>query len=221
MTLHHLFHQPELLTLALTHRSYLNEHPKVSQSNERLEFLGDAVLELITSQYLFENFPHHSEGQLTAIRAALVKTTTLAQVAQTLELGNHLRLSHGEDQSGGRSNPALLANTLEAVIGALFLDQGLTAAQNFVTTHLLPLLPAIINRQLYQDPKSLLQEKAQARGFPPPVYKVTTATGPDHRKEFIVQVIINHRVSGQGTGKTKQAGEAAAAQAALVKFEKK
>jgi ribonuclease-3 len=191
---------------ALTHRSYLNEHSDTKVHNERLEFLGDAVLELIVTRFLFDNFPHQPEGWLTALRAALVKTTTLSQVAQKLDLGTQLRLSRGEEQGGGRQNLTLLANTFEAVVGAIYLDSGLSTAQEFISTHLLT--PAQIDRilthKLFKDFKSLLQETVQAQGQPTPTYKLLGQSGPDHNKLFTVAVLVADKTLGQGTGKSKQ-----------------
>lgn len=209
------------LNQALIHRSYLNEHRQVSQSNERLEFLGDAVLELVITEHLYHHFPKKSEGDLTALRSALVKTQTLGQVAKGLGVGDLLKMSHGEEQSGGRTNLALLANTLEAIIGALYLDQGLLKAQDFIHKHLLPLLPTIISRKLYQDFKSTLQETSQSRGFLAPTYKVVKSIGPDHRREFTVTVSVNGKAVAHGTGLSKQVAEQSAAHSALEKLEKK
>lgn len=213
------FRQPQLLVTALTHRSALNEHISSSvESNERFEFLGDAVLELATTQFLFDRFPDEPEGSLTAYRSALVRTTTLAQVASTLNLGQRLYMSKGEEASGGRDNPSLLADTFEAVIGALFLDQGLEAVREFLTEHLFPLFEEIQAQRLYKDPKSELQEVVQAKGFAAPAYEVVGEQGPDHDKEFTVEVQIDGRAYGRGTGKSKQQAQQAAADQALKQF---
>lgn len=220
MNLKSYFKDHRLLDQALTHRSYLNEHRQVKESNERLEFLGDAVLELVITENLYDHFPDKPEGDLTALRSSLVKTPTLGQVAQNLGVGESLKMSKGEADGGGRTNLSLLANTLEAIIGALYLDQGLTQANRFVTDHILPLLPQIISHKLYQDFKSSLQEAIQAQGLPAPRYQVISATGPDHQRQFTVTVSLHDQVLGQGTGPTKQAAETSAARAALEKLER-
>lgn len=214
------FKNAQLLTTALTHRSALNEFPDLSpESNERLEFLGDAVLELVTTEFLFDTFPQEPEGVLTAYRSALVKTTTLAVVAETLELGQKLYMSKGEEATGGRSNPALLANTMEAVIGALYIDQGYETVKTFVKTTLLWKMEEIVSKKLYKDPKSLLQEVVQSKGLPTPTYEVLGEEGPDHSKEFTIGVYIRGKLSGKGSGKSKQLAQQAAATEALLQFE--
>lgn len=218
MNLASYFKNHRLLDQALTHRSYLNEHKHIQSSNERLEFLGDAVLELVITQYLYDHFPDKPEGDLTALRSSLVKTSTLGQVATSLGVGESLKMSKGEADGGGRTNLSLLANTLEAIIGALYLDQGLPQVSRFISDHILPLLPDIIAHRLYQDSKSSLQETVQARGLPAPHYRVISATGPDHKRQFTVTVSLNHQILGQGTGPTKQAAETSAARAALEKL---
>jgi len=209
----------KLFDTALTHRSYLNENPKVKQHNERLEFLGDAVLELIVSSFLFDQYPGKPEGWLTALRAALVKTTTLAEIAKNLKLGEELRLSRGEEQGGGRQNPSLLANTFEAVIGAIYLDSGYDTAQQFIATHLFPETKNIIDQQLLKDYKSLFQEAIQSQNEPTPTYKVIKASGPDHNKTFIIKVFVCNKPWGRGTGKSKQEAEQQAAKKALETLE--
>ncbi|OGV96404.1 ribonuclease III [Microgenomates group bacterium RBG_16_45_19] len=213
-----LIKQPTLLTEALTHRSYLNEHPRVTRHNERLEFLGDAVLELGVSQFLYDKFPQKKEGDLTTLRAALVRTSTLAEVALNLNLGTQLRLSKGEEVTGGRTNPSLLANTLEAVIGALYLDQGYTAVVDFLSQHLFPKIDVIIDQKLFKDYKSHLQETVQAKGSASPSYTVVATSGPDHDKIFTVAVIIDGREVATGQGKSKQLAQQAAARHALEKW---
>lgn len=209
------FSQPQLLTHALTHRSYCNEHPG-SQSNERLEFLGDAILSLVISDRLYHLFPHLPEGELTARRSLLVQTSTLAHKSQLLGLDQLLLLSHGEEELGGRKNPSLLANTFEAVLGALFLDSDLTVCRQYLET----VFPDSEITALTQtkDPKSLLQEKAQATGLGTPVYQTLNSSGPDHAKKFTVSVLISGRSFGHGSGTSKQRAETAAAQAALDHF---
>lgn len=214
------FHNQNLLTTALTHRSALNEKTtSASESNERLEFLGDAVLELITTQYLYDHFPSEPEGVLTAYRSALVKTTTLAEVAQELGLGEMLFMSKGEEATGGRENISLLADTMEAVIGALYLDQGMEVVTTFLSTNLFPKFSAIQQQKLYKDAKSALQEFVQSKGSSAPHYSVINEKGPDHNKVFTVQVSVDNTVLGQGTGKSKQQAQQSAAAQALEKIQ--
>lgn len=208
----------DLLTEALTHRSYLNENRTIKQHNERLEFLGDAVLELAVSQKLFQQFPGKAEGELTAYRAALVRTTTLAQAAQSLKLGEKLRLSKGEELSGGRTNQSLLANTFEAVIGAIYLDSDFKTVTGFLDQNLFPKLDDIIKNKLFKDYKSSLQELVQSKGYPSPEYQVINESGPDHNKEFTVTVVVNGDIVAQGKGKSKQLAQQAAARVALEKY---
>lgn len=213
------FQNPLLLETALTHRSALNEKlSQATESNERLEFLGDAVLELVSSEYLYQRCTTEPEGILTAYRSALVKTTTLAKVAQKLQLGERLYLSRGEESTGGRANTSLLADTVEAVIGALYLDQGYAAAQSFIAEHILSLLDDVLQKRLYKDAKSDLQELVQAKKWPTPEYRVIEATGPDHEKEFVIEVVINNESFARGEGKSKQIAQQQAAAAALEKF---
>jgi ribonuclease III len=210
------FRNSDLLITALTHRSALNEGlSSATESNERLEFLGDAVLELATTEFLYHQRPGEAEGRLSAYRSALVKTTTLAELALELNLGAQVLMSKGEEASGGRVNPSLLADSTEAVIGALYLDQGYKAAADFLSQHLFPKFDKILDQKLYRDPKSQLQELAQSKGFDAPAYEVTNELGPDHDKEFTIQVRINGQVKGVGQGKSKQLGQQAAASAAL------
>jgi ribonuclease III len=210
------FKNPELLITALTHRSALNERTSTSlDSNERLEFLGDAVLELATTQFLYDALPEEPEGQLTAYRSALVKTTTLAEVAIELGLGEKLFMSRGEEATGGRKNPSLLADTFEAVLGAMFLDQGYQVVDDFLKLTLFPRFTTIQQHRLYKDPKSELQEVVQSKGFDAPAYEVTQESGPDHDKQFTVQVRVGTEVKGTGTGRSKQQAQQAAAAEAL------
>lgn len=208
-----------LLAQALTHRSWLNEHQgQIIDSNERLEFLGDAVLELIVTEYLFETFPDQQEGVLTALRASLVRTETLSKIAKSLKLGKYLKLSHGEDLGGGRKNESLLANTFEAVIGAIYLESGKDVATKFVRKILIPELDAIRKNHLEKDAKSLLQEKVQAKGLPAPIYQILNETGPDHNKVFTLAVLIEDKQVATGTGKSKQHAQQEAAKDALEKY---
>jgi len=209
---------PQLLDEATTHRSYLNENHDLKAHNERLEFLGDAVLELVVSEFLFTKYPDHPEGDLTAYRAALVRTTTLAKLAENLHLGDKLKMSKGEELSGGRTNPSLLANTVEAVLGALYLDQGYQVVFDFLSHHLFPLIDTIVEKKLFKDYKSTLQELVQAQGLQSPEYRVVAETGPDHDKEFTVSVLINDQDYASGIGKSKQAAQQEAARLALEKL---
>lgn len=212
------FKDQKLLTEALTHRSYLNENKDSESHNERLEFLGDAVLELAVSQALYHKFPKKKEGELTALRAALVRTSTLASAAQKLGLGQTLLLSKGEEVSGGRTNPSLLANTFEACLGAIYLDQGFEAVVEFLNRHLFPQLTTIIDQKLFKDYKSTLQEIVQASGSNSPAYSVLSESGPDHDKIFTVAVLIDGQEIAAGKGKSKQTAQQSAARLALEKL---
>jgi len=207
----------QLLTIALTHRSALNEKKGARISNERLEFLGDAVLELIVSNYLYRLYPDKTEGQLTRLRAKIVQTRTLATAATKLNLGQHLILSTGETRAQGQKNPSLLANTFEAIIGALYLDQGLTTTAKFIKIHLIDQLSDILKQAQITDYKSQLQELWQKTKKITPTYKIISTSGPDHYKIFKIKVLAGNKVMGQGTGKSKQAAQQTAAQAALEK----
>lgn len=212
------FHQPAILQQALTHRSYLNENSRATESNERLEFLGDSVLSLITSQFLFEKYPSYPEGKLTAIRSRLVQTKTLCYLANQLEIGKFLLLSRGEELSNGRQNPSLLADTFEAVIGAILLDQGLETARSFLVKHLLSHTETFLENQEIADFKSQLQEITQDKHRVAPAYQVIGSEGPDHAKIFSVSVSVNDQLLGTGSGKSKQEAEQMAAKAALEKI---
>jgi len=216
------FNNPQLLTTALSHRSSLNEKVQAgttaTESNERLEFLGDAVLELAVTLYLYERHPDEDEGKLTVYRSALVRTETLAALARELQLNDQMYLSKGEELGGGRDNDSLLADLMEAVIGALYLDQGFEVVQQFLAQHLYPKFDQILADKSYKDQKSYLQETVQAKGFPTPVYKLLEAVGPDHDKEFTVAVLVGEQTLGVGKGHSKQIAQQAAAKAALEKF---
>lgn len=206
-----------LLAEALTHRSYLNEHREHPGShNERLEFLGDAVLELATTEFLFKKFPTAPEGDLTAYRAALVNTMSLSETAQALGLGSYLLLSKGEAKDTGRARDVILADALEAVIGALYLDQGFEAAEAFIAKALYGKIDAVIANRSYQDAKSRFQEAAQEKRSTTPRYETLAEVGPDHDKRFTVGVFLNSDEMARGEGKSKQEAEQAAAQAALA-----
>ncbi len=209
------FKDQDLLSLALTHRSSLNEQG-IKESNERLEFLGDAVLELLITNYLFNERPNDPEGLLTAARSAVVKTESLANVAKSIDLGSYLHMSKGEAMSGGRENNSTLENTVEALIGAIFKDGGLPAAAAFVNLSIIPLAKEILSKNQLKDPKSLLQERVQSQGLVSPNYQVVTQTGPDHDKTFEVSVSVDNKELGRGTGKSKQEAEQQAAQQALM-----
>lgn len=209
-----LFKDQELLEQAFTHKSWVNENQNKRESNERLEFLGDAILEFIVSKEIYLTFSKKEEGYLTALRSNLVNTKNLAHIAEKLGIGERIYLSHGEEEGGGRKNPSLLADTLEAVIGALFLDQGMDVAYEFVKKHLLSEVPEKISKPL-KDSKSRLQEHVQSEGHPTPIYKVIKASGPDHNKKFIVEVLVSGKNKGRGTGKNKSSAAQAAAKNAL------
>lgn len=211
------FKDPKLLDQALTHRSWINENPGIRAHNERLEFLGDAVLELVVSMHIFFSLPDKEEGFLTPLRANLVNTHNLSQVAKKLNVGESLFVSKGEESSGGRSNPSLLANTIESIIGAIYLDGGYEKAEKFITENILSELNEKLSNPL-KDPKSILQEKLQADDKPAPRYNVLEESGPDHNKTFIVEARTNGEVLAQGKGKSKSEAQRAAASAALAKL---
>lgn len=215
------FKNVSLLETALTHRSFLNEHREIESSNERLEFLGDAVLELIVSFFLYKKYPGKSEGQLTLWRSKIVQTKTLAAIARKLQLPLYLKLSKGEQENNGQNNNSLLADTLEAVIGAIFIDQGIKSAEKFIHQILLDTLEQIIQNEEVADYKSLYQEKVQASGQATPFYKIISSTGPDHDKLFVSAVYVDGVEIALGNGKSKQIAEQQAAKLALEKFFKK
>ncbi|HET7098786.1 MAG TPA: ribonuclease III [Patescibacteria group bacterium] len=209
------FKNKELFDLALTHRSWVNEHKGVRSSNERLEFLGDAILEFVVSKEIYEKFPDKEEGYLTALRANLVNTVSLAEVAKTLDLGSFLFLSKGEEDSGGRTNPSLLADTVEAIIGAIFIDRGVVESEVFIRENLLVDLGQRVLQPL-KDFKSRLQELVQSQSFPAPKYQVLKESGPDHDKIFELEVWVNGKVWGKGQGKSKATAEQEAAKDAFL-----
>ncbi len=210
------FKNAKLFEQALTHKSWLNENNRKRESNERLEFLGDAVLEYIISKELYNLFPDKSEGYLTALRANIVNTKNLHQIAMKLNVGKGLYLSKGEEEGGGRSNPSLLADTVEAIIGAIYIDRGLTATDKFIKKYLLSDLSEKLSQPL-KDAKSALQEKVQAKGLPAPVYTVISESGPDHAKSFDVAVMIKEKIIARGKGKSKGEAEQNAAENAQDK----
>ena len=218
-TLEITFTDKSLLRRALTHRSYLNENPDYPLSdNERLEFLGDAVLDFLTAKYLYNHFPEMAEGGMTSLRAALVRSETLAHFATALNLGEYLLLSHGEAESGGRERPATLCAAFEALVGAILLDQGLQAVEDFVLRCVEPEIRHILDEELYKDAKSTLQELAQAQLQITPIYRTVAERGPDHAKEFTVEVLVGDEVYGRGIGPSKQVAEQEAAKVALQRM---
>lgn len=217
MRLDKLFKDKSLLKLALTHKSWVNEHVGNYQHNERLEFLGDAVLEFVVSKEIYNKFPDREEGYMTALRANLVNTLSLSKVARQLGIGKMLLLSKGEEETGGRNNNSLLANTVEAIIGALYIDQGITKAEEFIKEILLKDLEERLPDSL-KDAKSLLQEYVQAQGLPAPKYEVVAEKGPDHAKIFTIEALVNGRPLARGEGKNKSEAAQAAAQIALKNF---
>ena len=210
------FVNKDLLTLAFTHRSYVNEHRnEVSEHNERLEFLGDAVLELVTTEFLYEKYPQEPEGVLTAYRAALVNTITISSVATELGANDFLLLSKGEAKDTGRARQYILANTFESIVGALYLDQGYVVAKQFIHTHLLPRTEEVVKEGLWQDSKSRFQERAQEEVSITPTYVLLGEDGPDHDKHFTMAVHLDEEKIAEGTGKSKQEAEQDAAENAL------
>ncbi len=214
------FEDPAILDLAFIHRSYLNEVKSVTASNERLEFLGDSVLSFIMSSYLFKIRPRDPEGDLTNLRSYIVKTKSLAEAAEKLNLGSYLKMSKGEEQSGGRANSQLLANTFEALLGAVYLSLGLPAAEKVVFETLLPSFKKELQIGPPKDAKSLLQEVVQEKTKQSPHYKILKTLGPDHAKEFVVGVYVRGEKVGIGTGASKQSAEEAAAREALGQLTK-
>lgn len=210
------FKDIDLLKKAFIHRSYLNEVKEEKlQSNERLEFLGDSVLSLAVSFYLFTHFPNFEEGNLTNLRASVVCTKTLSEVALILNLGSYLKLSKGEDKSGGRKNASILADTFEALIGAIYLDCGFQKTIKFIHSILADKIKSVAASKNYKDPKSLFQELVQEKIRLSPVYKVLEEKGPDHAKFFTVGVYIKDKLYGKGIGRSKQEAQEQAAKSAL------
>ncbi len=215
------FTDQALLEEALVHRSFLNENPdSVLASNERLEFLGDALLDFVVGEYLYQRCPEMDEGQLTSLRAALIKAESLALFARSIGLGEYLYLSRGEDESGGRSRVGLLADAFEALIAAIYLDKDLEVVRQFVMQFVEPQTSRILEGGLERDHKSRLQEWAQGELQVTPVYRTVMERGPDHAKEFTVEVLIGDTVYGQGEGRSKQAAEQQAARQALERIAK-
>ena len=211
------FNNKDLLQQALAHRSYLNENPDFHlKDNERLEFLGDAVLEMVVTEYLYQNYPN-PEGELTNWRVALVNAKMLAKTADKLGINNYLLLSRGEAKDTGRARQYILANAFEALIGAIYLDQGYQEAAQFIQREILKELSQIIKQKLYQDPKSRFQEEAQDQVGITPVYQVIKEWGPDHAKNFIVGIYLNEELVAEGQGVSKQEAQEKAAEAGLKK----
>lgn len=205
------FKDPQKLVLALTHRSYLNENRQLKSSNERLEFLGDAILEYWSSQKLFELFPDFDEGQLTNLRSLAVCTQNLAEVGEKIDLGSYILLSHGEETHGGRKNISLLADTFESIIGAIHLDSGYTAVDKFLNLFLGENIITLSQKNIYKDPKSLFQEIAQSKKGITPHYQTISEIGPDHQKIFEVGVYLEDKLIAKGKGNSKQKAEEDAA----------
>lgn len=212
------FKNKQLFDQVFIHRSYLNETTQKLESNERLEFLGDSILSFIVSSHIFKKYKTSKEGQLTSIRSVLTNTETLYEIGKELGLGDLLKLSRGEEAGGGRKNKTILANTLEAFIGGLYIDQGIEAARKFIEDNIISLAEKIIESQGLKDPKSALQEKIQENLRESPVYNVIQEEGPDHDKSYIIGVYIGEKLLAEGVGKSKQEAEKSAARNALQNF---
>lgn len=216
------FNDERLLQSAFVHRSFMHEHPERAPgltANERLEFLGDAVLNFIAASWLYERYPTHTEGELTTLRAALVKTSTLAGFARSFDAGAYVRISRGEDTPTARNRAPLLADVFEAILGAIFLDQGLEAARIFVIPFLERQIDAIASGTAEIDYRTRLQEQAQSRYNLTPIYRTLEVRGPDHQREFTMEVLVGDRTLGTGVGPSKQAAAQAAARAALASID--
>lgn len=210
------FKDIEVLLSAITHRSYLNEHREATwPHNERLEFLGDAVLELVVTDYLFTKYPEKPEGELTAVRAALVNTSSLSDASEQLGINTYLLMSKGEAKDEGRARQYILANAFEACIGALYVDQGYEVAKEFIAGRLFAKTDEIVEKRLWQDPKSRFQELAQEHASITPTYETVGQEGPDHDRVFTVGVFLRHEKIAEGTGRSKQEAEQAAAEKAI------
>lgn len=210
------FEDTFLLSRALTHRSYLNENKDAIEDNERLEFLGDAVLDFIVAEWLYHQYPEKPEGDLTRLRAALVYTDQLASFARQISLGQALRLGRGEIQAGGRERPTLLCDAFEALVGALYLQGGIGTVKEFMVPLLSSVVDEIFKNHMDEDTKSRLQEWSQGNGFPSPKYVLIAEEGPDHNKTFEMEVRIGNNPYGRGIGSSKQSAEKAAAREALI-----
>ena len=214
-----IFRDPFLLITAFKHRSYLNitNEDRIA-SNERLEFLGDAVLDLVVTQYLYKKFPKRTEGQLSKLKSILVSKPVLAEIATNLSFGDMILINKGEEKTGGRQRQSILSDTFEAVIGAIYLDKDLDAAQSFIQGYLIRHFKSIIQRELFKNYKSILLEYAQSKHGQLPEYKVLEEYGPDHDKRFVVGVFLNEDIIGKGSGKSKKNAEQEAAKMALQKL---
>src|SRR6056297_2588184 len=211
------FTDATVLLSAVTHRSYLNEHREANwDHNERLEFLGDAVLELVVTSFLFEKYPEKPEGELTAVRAALVNTVSLAQASEKLGVNDYLLMSKGESKDTGRARAYILANAFEAFVGALYLDAGYDRAAQFIGENLFAKTEQIVEKRLWQDPKSRFQELAQEHSSITPTYETLHTDGPDHDRTFTIGVFLKREKVAEGTGRSKQEAEQAAAEAAIL-----
>ena len=208
------FKDQNILQTALTHRSSLND-PNIKESYERLEFLGDAILEMMISSFLYFKYPDKMEGYLTAARSAIVRTETLSQIAKSLDLGSYIRLSKGEESTGGRTNPSTLEDVTESLIGAIYQDGGIESAKEFFTKFIIPEADQIVSENKLKDAKSSLQEIVQSKGLATPIYQIIKEIGPDHDKTFETAVIVNGKQLASGIGKSKQEAEQKAAQKAL------
>jgi ribonuclease III len=209
------FQDSELLRLALTHRSYIYEAAgEGKSSNERLEFLGDSILALVSADFLYRTFPNLTEGELTDVRAVLVRTETLAKFARDIDLGKYLLMGKGEQHTGGGQR--VQASAFEAVLGAIYLDQGLEVVQQFLTPRLEPIALNIVSKRLFKDNKSLFQELGQAHEGITPSYRLVSQEGPSHNREFTIEVVLGDKVAGKGQGRNKQMAEQEAAHAALL-----
>lgn len=213
-----MFEDHSLLVRALTHRSYVNENPDALEDNERLEFLGDAALDFLSAAWLYHRFPEMDEGQLTRLRSALVRTEQLATFAEQLQLGEALLLGRGEDQSGGRQRPALLCGAFEALLGALYLDRGIKEVSEFMEPRFGSAVESILSDQSLFDARSQLQIWAQAQSGETPVYRTVDSFGPDHAREFVVEVLLAGEPRGRGQGPSKQEAAQRAAADALTRL---
>jgi ribonuclease-3 len=212
------FHDIQLLITALTHRSYVNEHKKsVTEHNERLEFLGDAVLELVATDFLYKHYDE-PEGILTSWRAALVRTESISAAGEALDYAHLVRMSRGEKNGSDRARQAILADVFEAIIGAIYLDKGYKAAEDFIAKHILSKIDEVLDSESWRDPKSHLQELAQRSDGETPVYKVLKEEGPDHEKTFLVGVYVGGSLKGTGSGHSKQEAQTLAATTAIKEY---
>jgi ribonuclease III len=212
------FNNQKLYESAFIHRSFLNETKEKIESNERLEFLGDSILSFIISGYLFKTYPDFDEGILTNLRSLVVNTKSLAKAAESLHFGQYLKLSRGEEESNGRKNESILANTFEAFIGALYLDQDIEAVREFLNQTIIPKIDEYVQKKVFKDPKSLLQEYVQSKKQNSPLYKVLQEVGPAHAKTFTIGVFVEDAQMGEGVGHSKQEAEEKAAEQALEKI---